>query len=359
MLVAHKIELRPTKKQANYLYQACGSRRFAYNQLLANFSKEGMKWNKKEAQEYIKYLRASFDFLQLFSTRVVRNTVDDLDNAYKKFFKKQGGFPKFAKKNVNESFSIREKEKIKVNGRKLKFEKLPKDLKEIKMREFIRFEGIVKQVTISLRAGKWFASFLVETTDIEKQKPSFSSVGVDLGIKTLAVLSDGREFPAHKSYRVREAKLRKLNKKLSRQIKNSSNWEITKKKIQRLHYFVSESRKQALHELTSWLSKNYTDIAIEDLNVAGMVKNRRLSKSIIDSGFGMFKEQMKYKCEMYGSNLKIIDRWFPSSKLCSNCGHKKDELKLSERIYKCSECGLSIDRDLNASINIKKEALKL
>ena len=359
MLLAHKIELRPTADQANYLYQACGSRRFAYNQLLGHFSLEGMKWNKKEAQEHIKYLRASFDFLQMFSTRVVRNTVDDLDNSYKRFFKKLGGFPKFAKKNVNESFAIREKEKLKVNGRNFSFEKFPKNLKSIKMREKIRFNGVVKQVTISLRAGKWFASFLVETNDISKRKPSFENVGVDLGIKTLAVLSDGKEFPAHKSFRIRESKLRKLNKKLSRQVKDSSNWKATKKKIQRLHYFVSESRKQALHELTSWLSKNYTDIAIEDLNVAGMVKNRKLSKSIIDSGFGMFKEQMKYKCLMYGSNLKIIDRWFPSSKLCSNCGNKKEELKLSERIYKCSACGFEIDRDLNASINIREEALKI
>jgi putative transposase len=355
MLVAHKIELRPTKKQAEYLYQACGSRRFAYNQLLAYFKQDGIKWDKKEAQNKIRELRSSFDFLQSFSARVVRNVVDDLDNAYKKFFKKQGGYPKFAKKNINESFAIREKEKIKIKDRKFRFEKLPKG--EIKMRNKLRFNGVVKQVTISIQGGRWFASFLIEADFAEKQEPSFEAVGVDLGVKELATLSDGIVFPAHKSYFKRERKLRKLQKKLSRQVRGSENYKKTKAKVSKLHFFVAESRKQAIHELTSYLAKNYKQIAIEDLNVKGMVKNRRLSKSIIDASFGMFKEQMKYKSEMYGSKLYIIDRFYPSSKTCSNCGNVKDDLKLSDRVYKCKECGFILDRDLNASMNIKNVAI--
>ena len=373
MLLAHKIELYPSLKQSQYLKHCVDNRRYMYNQLVATYREFG-KLTKTNSQQIVKENRAKFEWLQDVSTRVIRNTVDDIDKAIKRGWTPEAkakrkkalacavtpkqkhkavhyGLPSFVKRGENESFSIREKEKIRVNGRKFKFEKLPKELREIKMRELIRFDGVVKQVTISKRADKWFASFLIETTDIEKQEPSFESVGCDLGVKELAVLSDGKIFPAHKSYYKRERKLRQLNKKLSRQKKDSNGFKDTKVKLQKLHYYVSESRKQALHELTSWLSKNYKRVAIEDLAPSNMVKNRRLAKSIIDAGFGMFKEQMKYKCEMYNTELVIVDRFFPSSKTCSKCGNVKKELKLSERTYTC-ECGLVMDRDLNASINI-------
>jgi len=376
MLLAHKIELYPTSKQSDYLFHCVANRRYMYNVLVAYY-RDTSKLTKTIAQELVKEHRAKFDWLQDVSTRVIRNTVDDIDKAIKKGWTPEAkakrakaikeattlkqkskaiyhGLPSFAKRGINESFAIREKEKIRVNGRKFKFEKLPKELREIKMRELIRFNGTVKQVTISLRAGKWFASFLVETDDIKKQEPSFENVGVDLGVKELATLSDGKVFPAHKSYAKREKKLRQLNKKLARQVKDSSGWKETKAKIQKLHYYVSESRKQALHELTSWLSKNYKRIVIEDLAPSNMVKNRRLAKSIIDAGFGMFKEQMAYKCVLYDSELVLADRFFPSSKTCSNCGNVKKELKLSERTYICKECGFKLDRDVNASLNLAK-----
>lgn len=376
MLLSHKIELYPDKQQAIYIQHCSNNRRFVYNQLVAHYREFG-KLTKTTAQTLVKDLRAKHEWLQDVSTRVIRGTVDDIDKAIKRGWTAQAiakrkkalacavtpkqkmravynGLPSFAKRGVSESFSIREEEKIKVNGRKFKFERLPKELREIKMRELIRFNGAVKQVTISLRADKWFASFLVETEDVKKQEPRFESVGVDLGVKELATLSDGEVFPAHKSYSKKERKLRQLNKKLARQIKGSNGFKDTKTKIQKLHYYVSESRKQALHELTSWLSKNYKRVAIEDLVPSNMVKNRRLAKSIIDSGFGMFKEQMKYKCNLYGTELVIVDRFFPSSKTCSSCGNVKEELKLSERTYTCKECNLVIDRDLNASLNINR-----
>jgi len=377
VLLAHKIELYPNSKQSDYLFHCVANRRYMYNVLVAYY-RDTSKLTKAIAQELVKKYRAKFDWLQDVSTRVIRNTVDDIDKAIKKGWTLKAkakrakaikeattpkqkakaiyhGLPSFAKRGINESFAIREKEKIRVNGRKFKFEKLPKELREIKMRELIRFNGTVKQVTISLRAGKWFASFLVETDDIKKQEPSFENVGVDLGVKELATLSDGKVFPAHKSYAKRERKLRQLNKKLSRQVKDSNGFKETKAKIQKLHYYVSESRKQALHELTSWLSKNYKRIVIEDLAPSNMVKNRRLAKSIIDAGFGMFKEQMAYKCALYDSELVLADRFFPSSKTCSSCGNVKTELKLSERTYICEECGLTIDRDLIPFIPIKMD----
>ena len=226
MLLAHKIELRPTVEQAVYLDKACGSRRHCYNQLLEHFSKKDNKWSKQAAyQFYIKVIRPQFDWYTEVSSRVTRNAIDDLDNAFKHFFrrvkaKQKAGFPQFKRKDVKDSFALREKAKFDVNGRFLRIEKLKT---EIKMRQKLRFDGQTKQVTISKRAGKYFASILVETQeynpkDIERK----SSIGVDFGIKALATLSNGVVFDANQKLRTNLKKLRKLQKNLSRKTKGSN-----------------------------------------------------------------------------------------------------------------------------------------
>ncbi len=224
----------------------------------------------------------------------------------------------------------------------------------IKMRNKLRFNGVVKQVTISMQGGKFFASFLIETTDKheEEQKPRLDSVGVDVGIKELATLSNGVVFPKSQPLKKQLKRLRQLQKKLSRQVRNSSNYNKTKLEITKLHYFVTQKRKSVIHELTDYLVKNFNRVAIEDLNVSGMLRNHKLAKAISDVGFGMFREILTYKCKLYSVNLVLVDRFFPSSKTCSKCGTKKDDLKLSDRIYTCNSCDLVIDRDLNASLNI-------
>jgi len=373
ILLAHKIEIRPNQEQEEYLLGAVGSRRFAYNYLVAYYN-EHKKLTKTISVKLIKELRAKYEWLEDFSTRVIRNCVDDVDKAIKKAWSPQTvaernkaiakastpkqkvkafrlGMPKFAKKGINESFSIREKEKITIKDRKFKVEKMPF---YIKMRNKIRFSGVVKQITISLQGGKWFASFLIETTDKheEEQKPRSQSVGVDIGIKNLATLSNGVVFPKSQPLKKQLKKLRHLQKKLSRQVRYSNGYEITKKRIARLHYFVSQKRKAIIHELTDYLVSNFKRVAIEDLNVKGMIKNHKLSRAISDVGFGMFREILTYKCKLYGVNLVLVDRFFPSSKTCSKCGTKKDDLKLSDRVYTCNSCNLVIDRDLNASLNI-------
>ncbi len=372
-LLAHKIELRPNKEQEEYLLGAVGSRRFAYNHLVAYYNKH-KKLTKTISVQLIKELRAKYEWLENFSTRVIRNCVDDIDKAIKKAWSLQTiaernkaiakaitpkqklkafrlGMPKFAKKGINESFAIREKEKITIKDRKFKVEKMPF---YIKMRNKIRFSGVVKQVTISLQGGKWFASFLVETTDKyeEEQKPRSKSVGVDIGIKNLATLSNGVVFPKSQPLKKQLKRLRQLQKKLVRQVRYSNGYKKTKKRIAMLHYFVSQKRKAIIHELTDYLVSNFKRVAIEDLNVKGMIKNHKLAKAISDVGFGMFREILTYKCKLYGLNLVLVDRFFPSSKTCSKCGAKKDDLKLSQRVYNCTSCNLVIDRDLNASFNI-------
>ncbi|HHB94511.1 MAG TPA: transposase, partial [Campylobacterales bacterium] len=371
ILLAHKIEIRPNQEQEEYLLGAVGSRRFAYNHLVAYYN-EQKKLTKTVSVKLIKELRAKYEWLEDFSTRVIRNCVDDIDKAIKRAWSPQIiiernraidkastpkqklkaynlGMPQFAKKGINESFSIREKEKITIKDRKFKVEKMPF---YIKMRNKIRFSGVVKQVTISMQGGKWFASFLIETTDKheEEQKPRLDSVGVDVGIKELATLSNGVVFPKSQPLKKQLKRLRQLQKKLSRQIRYSNGYKITKAKIAKLHYFVSQKRKAIIHELTDYLVKTFNRVAIEDLNVKGMIKNHKLAKAISDVGFGMFKEILTYKCKLYDVKLVLVDRFFPSSKICSKCGTKKDNLKLSYRVYNCNSCNLVIDRDLNASL---------
>jgi len=339
ILLAHKIEIRPNKEQEEYLLGAVDSRRFAYNHLVAYYN-EHKKLTKTVSVTLIKELRAKYEWLEDFSTRVIRNCVEDIDKAIKKAWSPQMvaernkaivkastpkqkqksfrlGMPKFAKKGINESFSIREKEKITVKDRKLKIEKMPF---YIKMRNKIRFSGVVKQVTISVEGGKWFASFLVETTDKheEEQKPRSESVGVDIGIKELATLSNGVVFPKSQPLKKQLKKLRQLQKKLARQVRYSNAYEITKKKISKLHYFVTQKRKSIIHELTEYLVSNFKRVTIEDLNVKGMIQNRKLAKAISDVGFGIFREILSYKCKLYGVNLVLVDRFFPFYKTYSN-----------------------------------------
>lgn len=353
MLLAHKIEIRPTQEQKQYLRKCCGISRLIYNECLA-YSKD-LKWNKKEIMSYYQTkLRDRYPFITEVSTRVSRSAIDDLENSYKRFFNKTSKFPKFKKKKLNESFSIREKEKFTVKDRSLKIEKLKTKLK---LRNKLRFNGIPKQVTISFSGGKWFASILVETSNIKSRNPRDEVVGVDLGLKTLATLSDGNIFNNPKSFRSKERKLAKLQKKLSRQVKDSNNYNETKLKVNKLHFYIAKQREACLQELYTFIISNYKVIVIENLNVVGMLKNRKLSKSIMDAGFGMFSIMMDYKSKIYGNKLIYADTFYPSSKTCSNCGSIKKDLKLSDRVYKCEHCGFEIDRDLNASINLKKLAI--
>src|SRR4030042_4577278 len=352
MLLAHKMELYPTIDQAIYLDKACGSRRHCYNQLLNHFSDTNIKWSKKTALDFYKSLRLEFEWYSEISQRITRNAIDDLDNAFKHFFRRvkngsKPGFPKFKKKNINDSFSIREQLKFDIRGRWIRIEKL-KTL--IKLRQQLRFNGIPKQVTISKRAGKYFVSILVETNDYNKV-PGTGSIGVDLGIKNLATLSDGTVIPANQKLRYSLTKLKKLQRDLSRKDKGSNRRAKAKFRIAKLHFMISRQREAVLHELTDMLLSKYHTICIEDLHVKGMVKNHKLARAISDAGFGMFRRFLEYEAKLRGNVVLIANRFFPSSKMCSFCGTIKDDLKLSDRIYRCA-CGLKIDRDYNAALNI-------
>ena len=356
MLLAHKIELRPTQQQADYLDRACGSRRHAFNQLLAHFNQDGVKWSKKVANEKYKELRLEFPWYAEVSQRVTRNTVDDLHNAFSHFFRRvkngeKAGYPKFKKRGLHDSFSLREKPKFDVGGRTLRIEKLKT---RIKMRQELRFTGTPCQVTISKRAGKYFASILVDTQDYDTKHPDQESVGVDFGIKDLATCSDGQIFAANQKLKHSLKRLAKKQRALSRKTKGSNRYAKARQAVAKLHYRISNQRLAVLHEVSNYLTAKFKLITIENLNVKGMVKNRKLARAISDAGFGMLREFIEYKAYLRGCQVVIADRFFPSSRKCSvlDCDYINDNLTLSDREWQCPDCKTTHDRDRNASWNL-------
>ena len=223
----------------------------------------------------------------------------------------------------------------------------------------------IVRMTVSRHAGFWYAALTVErpTESVpaknRKRKNHDRQVGVDLGVRTLATLSDGTTFPNPRNYVRTQRKLRHAQQALSRRDRGmnhgcgSKRYNRALERVRRIHARIAAQRADNISKLTTWLADNYSDISIEDLNVQGMSRNRRLAKHILDADFHEFRRQLEYKTARTGTRLHVIDRWYPSSKTCSNCGTVKAKLPLSERVYHCEECGLVIDRDLNAAINIQ------
>jgi len=246
---------------------------------------------------------------------------------------------------------VRESAKFDCVGRELRLEKLKT---KIEMRQPLRFQGTAKQITISKRAGKYFASILVETNDCNRNdNDRQASVGVDFGIKELAVLSTEKVFAANQKLKANLKKLAKFQRNLAKKIKGSNRRAKAKLTIAKLHFRIAKQRQALLHELSDYLTKTFDVITIEDLNVKGMVKNRKLSRAISDAGFGCLRKMIEYKAKLRNCIVVIANRFYPSSKTCSCCGHKLESLKLSVRDWKCPECGSNHDRDLNAAVNIK------
>ena len=211
----------------------------------------------------------------------------------------------------------------------------------------------VIRISVSRRAGRWYASLTVEREPITTQAPKRGAVGVDLGVKNLATLSDGAVIPNPRALGTRLKALRKAQQALSRKSEGSVRREKARESVARLYARVADVRADAINKATTMIASNYSTVCIEDLNVAGMVKNHHLARSVSDAALGEFRRQLEYKTARTGAALRVVDRWYPSSKTCSNCGTVKAKLSLSERVFDCDACGLSMDRDLNAAINIR------
>ena len=212
------------------------------------------------------------------------------------------------------------------------------------------------RITVSRRAGHWYASLTVErepAAPASVSSPKRGAVGVDLGVKNLATLSDGTVIPNPRALGTRLKALRKAQKALSRKTVDSARREKAKERVARLYARVADVRADAINKATTMIAGRYSVVCVEDLNVAGMMKNHHLARSVADASLGEFRRQLEYKAARSGAELRVVDRWFPSSKTCSNCGTVKAKLSLSERVFNCDACGLSMDRDLNAAINIQ------
>ncbi len=356
MLLGFRTKLKLNNRQRTIMAKHAGYSRWVFNWGLKAWSityQEGLKPTANKLKKfYTNYVKPHYSWQSQLSSRVYQYAFVDLDNAFKGFFNIKGtGYPKFKKKGINDSFTLDNCGKW-----------IPLGSTRIKL-PFVGFVSTheplpdcqVKKVTISQAGDDWYISFAYEQERPIPEKKT-AIVGVDLGIKTLATLSNGEVFANLKPYRKAAKQLSRLHRNLSRKVKGSKNRHKQRIKLASQHQKVANLRRDYLHKITSYLAKNFPEIVIEDLNVKGMLANGKLAKAISELGFYEFRRQLEYKCELYDSKLSIVDRWFPSSKTCSRCGSINKELSLSDRIYSC-ECGLEMDRDLNAAKVLANQAV--
>lgn len=355
---AHKIEMRPTAKQIVNFKKCSGTMRFVYNQLVAKSKME--KYSRKGFQKFCSNLRKNTPWMQEVSSRACYEAADNFHRAMENFFKSCKGQrkgrkynkPVFKKKGSRDCFQFSSPEHFSVDGRILV---LPKIEGKIWMRERIRFTGTVKAVTVKFHGGKWFAIFRVELpqgTPLSQEAARKPSVGIDFGLKSFAVLSTGETIENPHHLRCKMYLLRKRQRQVSRKINGSHRREIAKAKVSRLHRKVTDQRDAFQHLFVNSIVSRFSRVVIEDLNVAGMVKNHHLASAVSDVGWASVRVKLAYKCQDKGVELVVADRYFPSSKTCSMCGSVKAELPLNERTFHCETCGSTMDRDLNAAINL-------
>lgn len=370
MIRTHKIRLVPSQAQANYLARACGTARFAYNWALAQWkaqyalSLQNPELPKPSQLSLRRELNAikkeQFPWMLEVTKCAPQEAIINLGVAFGNFFKslsksrkgKPVGFPQFKKKGVRDSFKL-SSGNFSVNENRLRIA----GLGWVKMRESCRFGGKVMAVTISKTANAWFAAIQVQTEDRPAACESQAAVGLDLGLNTWVVLSSGEHYDSPKALGTLLTKVRRLSKAHSRKVKGSSNRKKSAMKLARLHARISNIRQDVIHKMTTSITSNHGWIAIEDLNVAGMLANHKLARHLADASFGEIRRQLQYKAALRGSTVDTVGRFFASSKLCSACGHKHSELKLKHRTWVCSACGTEHDRDLNAARNILAESI--
>ena len=360
---AYKFRVYPTKEQEELLVKTFGCVRFVYNKMLAERKEtyEQFKDNKTllKKQKFptpAKY-KKEFEWLKEVDSLALANAQLNLQTAFSNFFSGKAKYPKFKNRKSRQSYTTNM-----VNGNiKLLdgYIKLPK-LKPLRMKQHreIPSHHVIKSCTISRSStGKYHISILTEYEHKPKKKEIKQVVGLDFAMNGLFVESEeGKKANYPRFYRQAEEKLAKEQRILSKKTKGSSRWKKQRIKVARLHEKVANQRKDFLHKESRRLANRYDCVIIEDLNMKGMSQALRFGKSVADNGWGMFRTFLEYKLEDQGKRLIKIDKWFPSSKMCSDCGHVKAALSLSERTYSC-ECGFVSDRDWNAAINIKNEGM--
>ena len=353
----YKFRIYPNEEQKQKLAKCFGCQRFVYNYFL---NKRNERYLQNETSNYNKdaadltILKKEFDWLKEPLSQSLQRTLRNLDTAFNRFFTKKAKFPRFKSRRDKQSFCIPQNTEVK-DGRLY----IPKFKEGIKIKQHRAMEGEIINSTISKKpCGHYYVCITVER-NIKKHKYNEKTVGVDLGIKDLAILSDGKRYKNIKSYSTMEKRLARLQKRHSKKEKGSANREKTRRKLARLHERIVNIRSNHLHQVTSKIVSENQTICLEDLSVRGMLKNRKLAKSVADVSFYEFVRQITYKAGWYGRTVIQIDRWYPSSKTCFHCGFVNQNLTLAARDWDCPRCEKHLDRDFNAARNIEQEGLRI
>lgn len=358
MLLAHKIELKCNNKQKTYFAKASGVARKAYNWALNEWQVEYAAGGKPTETALRRKLnrikREKFPYMLEVTKNAPQMAIIQLGQAFKNFFAKRTSYPQKRHKWIDDRFTLTNDQFV-VNDSRIRIPHLG----WVRMRESLRFKGKILSATISRAADKWFVSIIVDVPDpsITTANENQVAVGIDLGVSCFATLSTGKVVVGPKPHKALLGRLKRLSRSLSRKQQKSKNSHKAKLKLSRLHRRISNIRKDAIHQLTTEVTKNFQVIGVEDLHVKGMMKNRKLSRSIADMGFHEFRRQLEYKAKLHGSQVVIADRWFASSKICSHCRYRLPSLSLSERTWQCPACKTVHDRELNAAVNLENMAV--
>jgi len=363
MLIAHRILLDPNNVQATHLARAAGVARYTYNWALAEWQRQYIahrldpslprpsQLSLRRRLNAIK--RGQFPWMLEVTKCAPQMAIIQLGDAFQNFFAGRARHPTFRRKGEHDRFTITN-DQFRIEAGRIR---IP-NLGWVRMRETLRFTGRLVSATISRHAGRWYASITIDTAGLSlPPAENKGAVGVDLGVSALATLSTGEVIPGSKALRTLLARLRRISRALSRKLRGSKNRIRAKARLAKLHVRIGNVRRDALHKLTTSLTRRFHTIGIEDLNVKGMLGNRRLARAIADMGFYELRRQLEYKAAWRGSQVVVADRWYPSSKTCSCCGHVLERLTLGQRCWSCPGCDIKHDRDVNAAVNLRNLAV--
>ena len=351
---SYKFRIYPNKSQEVSLSKTFGCVRVVWNKCVELFNSYDKNKDDKPFQINLLELKNELPFLSEVSAASLQQKTRDFEEFRKQYFnkgrKEKLGEPCFKSKKNRQSYRL-PNQKFKIGDGKIRLEKIGW-VKMVMDREIPENSKPLSCTVSKNKSGQYFISILVEQETVYLEKTG-KTVGVDLGIKELATLSDGTTFHNPKHLRDKQAKISRFQQLLQKKKKGSNRKKKLQEKVNRLYQKVADERAWTTHNLTTYLVKNFDVIGIEDLNVSGMMKNHCLAYSISDACFATIRSQLEYKCFWYGKKLVVISRFYPSSKTCSHCGWKRENLSLSDRVFECENCGLSIDRDINAALNIQ------
>ena len=349
MNLTHKILLKPTKNQESFLNGCCGTNRFSWNWILDKF-----KNNQKDQKFSLNELKKNFNKIKGLDNPWIydypkdcnQNAFRDFQTTLTRLKNKTSKFPKFkSKHDTNQGFYI-SNDKFRLKNGNLELSKTH----HIKLSEDLRFDGKINGLRVVKENNKWYGCFSIDG-DFKRDRFSNTEIGLDLGLKTFCVDSNNNQYNYPLKLKKIDKRIRRKQRQVSKSIKGSNNRNKKKLKLNKSYENLKNIRKDFLHKLSTKICSENQTIKMEDLNVKGMLKNHNLARSIQNSCWSLFRQMIDYKSKLYNNDLIIVDRFFASTKTCSNCGTKKD-MKLSDRIYTC-ECGNVMDRDLNAALNIK------